>query len=315
MCLKICCLARQRFFGFESQSYMTEWRDLPPLSALRAFSAFASASGLEEAGARIGVTHAAISQQIRGLETHLGIALVDRGGRRLVLTAEGRRLADVLELGFGQIAAIIAELTGAEATRPLRVTTTPAFAGGWLLPRLPDFRSRHPGVDLMIDPASELRELGRDADIALRYGNGDWPGLESRLLLRSSVVVVAAPALVPEHMASDMAHLAALPWLQELGTTEASAFLEKHGLIRRAGMISLPGNLMLDAARDGQGVAVIARAFVERDIAAGRLRQLHEDSDREGYFIVHRPGTMRAPLAAFVRWLLRQADAGVRTAI
>ncbi len=68
---------------------MTDWRHMPPLSALRAFSAFAQAGGLEEAGARIGVTHAAISQQIRALEAHLGLALVERGGRRLGLTAEG----------------------------------------------------------------------------------------------------------------------------------------------------------------------------------------------------------------------------------
>lgn len=294
---------------------MIDWRHLPPLSALRAFSAFSSASGLEEAGARIGVTHAAISQQIRGLEAHLGIALVDRGGRRLVLTAEGRRLADALEAGFAQIAAVIAELTGADAAEPLRVTATPTFAGGWLLPRLPDFRARHPGIDLMIDPAAELRDLGREADVALRYGNGNWPGLDSRLLLRSSVVVVAAPALVPGDAVPDLAHLAELPWLQELGTTEATAFLEKHGLTRRTGMVSLPGNLMLDAARDGQGVTVVARAFVARDIAAGRLRQLHEDSEREGYFLVRRPGEMRPPLAAFVRWLLRQSDAGADCAI
>lgn len=293
-----------------------EWRSFPALSQLRAFSAFAGATSLEQAGARIGVTHAAISQQIRALETHLGLALVERGGRKLALTADGQRLAEALEAGFGQIATTIAALTGADQTAPLRITTTPTFASGWLMPRLSDFRAKHPGIDLAIDPASENREIGREADIGLRYGNGHWPGLEARLVLRSSIAVVAAPSLVPADGPADLQYLAGLPWLQELGTSEVTAFLEAQGLARREGaaLLSLPGNLMMDAARDGQGVAVIARAFVERDITAGRLRLLMEDEEREGYFLVHRPGPLRPSQKAFAAWVLRQADAGAQGA-
>lgn len=289
-----------------------EWRNFPPLSQLRAFSAFAEAPSLEQAGARIGVTHAAISQQIRALEAHLGLGLVERGGRKLTLTSEGRRLAEALEAGFGQMAQTIAALTGADQTAPLRITTTPTFAAGWLMPRLHDFRAHHPGIDLAIDPVSENREIGREADVGLRFGNGHWPGLEARLILRSTIVVVAAPSLVPPDAPGGLAHLAGLPWLQELGTSEATAFLEAQGLARREGaaILSLPGNLMLDAARDGQGVAVIARAFVERDLKAGRLRLLVEDDDREGYFLVTRPGPQRSATRAFVAWVLRQAEAG-----
>lgn len=294
-----------------------EWRNFPPLSQLRAFAAFADAPSLDQAGARIGVTHAAISQQIRALEAHLGLALVERGGRKLVLTAEGRRLAEALETGFGQMAQTIAALTGADQTAALRITTTPTFAAGWLMPRLSDFRAHHPGIDLTIDPVSENREIGREADVGLRFGNGHWPGLEARLILRSTIVVVAAPSLVPPDAPTGLAHLAGLPWLQELGTSEATAFLEAQGLARREGaaILSLPGNLMLDAARDGQGVAVIARAFVERDIKAGRLRLLVEDDDREGYFLVTRPGPQRSATRAFVAWVLRQAEAGEDVAI
>lgn len=289
-----------------------DWRNFPPLSQLRAFAAFAEAPTLEQAGARIGVTHAAISQQIRALEAHLGLALVERGGRKLALSPEGRRLAEALEAGFGQIAQTLAAITAADQTPALRITTTPTFAAGWLMPRLADFRARHPGIDLAIDPAHENRDIGREADIGIRYGNGHWPGLEARLVLRSSIVVVAAPALVPGGVDQGLGQLEGLPWLQELGTNEATAFMEAQGLTRRAGaaMISLPGNLMLDAARDGQGVAVIARAFVERDIAAGRLRLLLEDSEKEGYFLIHRPGPLRPAQKAFGSWVLRQAEAG-----
>ena len=289
-----------------------DWRRFPSLSALRAFAAFAEARSLEQAGVRIGVTHAAISQQIRALEGELGVALVDRGGRRLTLTVDGQRLAEALSQGFSQIATTIAQITGADETAPLRITTTPSFAAGWLMPRLPDFRAHHPAIDIAIDPAPEMREIGREADVGLRSGNGGWPGLDAQLILRSSIVVVAAPSLVPADRVADLSYLAGLPWLQELGTNEASTFLDGNGLTRRKGaaIISLPGNLMLDAARDGQGVAVVARAFVEGDLAAGRLRLLMEDPDKEGYFLVTRPGPQRAAVKSFTRWVLRQSGTG-----
>ena len=288
---------------------MTIWRDFPALSALRAFSAFAGAETLDQAGASIGVTHAAISQQIRALETHLGLRLVVRDGRRLTLTADGRQLAAALDEGFGRIARCLADLTRAEGARPLRVTTTPAFAGGWLLPRLPDFRARNQGIDLVIDASADLRRLDEDADVGIRFGNGDWPGTRARLLLRTPVVVVASPRLVPPDSLGTLDQLAHLPWLQELGTNEATAFLQSLGLSRQggAGFVSLPGNMMLDAARDGQGIAVIARAFVESDLLAGRLILLHEDRDREGYFLVTSAGVQRPAVQAFLDWAMRQA--------
>ncbi|RUS59777.1 LysR family transcriptional regulator [Pseudorhodobacter sp. E13] len=288
---------------------MKNWRDLPPLNALKAFAAFAEAGSVAQAGAATGVTHAAISQQIRALEQHMGLALVSRAGRELVLTAQGRMLADAALLAFGNVAELAASLTGADANRALHITTTPSFAIGWLMPRLADFRSHHPGIDLVIDPTPDLRQLGPEgADIAFRYGNGSWPGTEARLLVSSSIVAVAAPSLIAPAAVGSVADLADLPWLQELGTSEATAFLEKYGVERgaRFGLTSLPGNLMLEAARAGQGVAVTARAFVEADIAAGRLHVVVEDDEREGYFLVTPAGVLRPPAKAFAQWARRQ---------
>ncbi len=290
---------------------MKSWRDLPPLNALKAFAAFADAGSVSQAGTAIGVTHAAISQQIRALEQQLGLALVSRTGRELVLTAQGRMLADSALVAFGAVAEVTAGLTGADAHRPLHITTTPSFAMGWLMPRLADFRSRHPEIDLVIDPTPELRRLGPDgADIALRYGNGNWPGTEATLLVSSTIVAVAAPDLVAPERVASVADLADLPWLQELGTSEATAFLQKYGVERgaRFGLTSLPGNLMLEAARAGQGVAVTARAFVEPDIAAGRMHVLVEDDEREGYFLVTPAGVLRRPAKAFAQWARRLAS-------
>lgn len=289
---------------------MIPWRSLPPLTALRAFAAFAESGTLVAAAERLGVSHAAVSQQLRALEGYLGLSLLRRNGRELALTPEGRTLAAVLAEGFGAIAAEIARLSGAEAARPLRLTTTPSLAANWLMPRLSDFRARNPGIDVVIDPTGGLQPLGPDGfDVALRYGDGTWPGCEAHLLIASGVVVVAAPALVGDRAVSRIADLADLPWMQELGTSEAADFLQAHGVTREAqrGMTSLPGNMMIDAARDGQGVAVIARAFVAADIAAGRLRELYSDPRRKGYYLVTPEGVLRPPVRAFARWVRRQA--------
>src|SRR5688572_1443612 len=106
---------------------------LPPLAALRALAAFAETGSVVAAGAVLNVSHPAVSQQLRALETHLGVALFDRGGRGLRLTAGGERLAAAVTAGFAQMVRAVEELTGADADRPLMVTTTAAFASGWLL--------------------------------------------------------------------------------------------------------------------------------------------------------------------------------------
>jgi LysR family glycine cleavage system transcriptional activator len=120
-------------------------------------------------------------------------------------------------------------------------------------------------------------------------------------------VVVVAPSLVGNKPAADMAALARFPWMQELGTNEATAFLQARGLTQSAGITSLPGNMMIDAARDGQGIAVTARAIVDADIAAGRLLLLFEDDKDTGYYVVTPKGILRPAAQAFVRWAVRQA--------
>lgn len=284
---------------------------MPPLTALRAFSAFAQTGSMTRAGAALNVSHAAVSQQIRALEDHLGLSLLDRRPRLAELTPEGTQLARALDQGFSHIAQAVEELTGADEGRPIQISVTPGFASSWLMPRLPEFRQRHPEVSLMIDPTPELRPLEPGGvDLAIRYGSGDWTGLEAELLILTPIAIVAAPELVGEGDFASPAELTGFHWLQELGTSESTDYLERHGaaLDRSRGLVSLPGTLMIDAARDGQGIAVIARAFVDRDIAAGRLRLLFEDTRKKGYFVVTRPGVMRPAARAFRNWLMRHRD-------
>ncbi|MEP5633060.1 MAG: LysR substrate-binding domain-containing protein [Tateyamaria sp.] len=288
-----------------------DWRDLPPLAALRAFAAYVETGSVVAAGAALSVSHAAVSQQLRSLETHLGVALLDRSGRALKLNGEGEILAQGCAEGFASIARAVALITGAEANRPLHISPTPSFAAAWLMPRLPEFRAAHPGISITLDPTPEKVALAPGGvDLSIRYGKGDWAGVDSELLLETPMVVVAAPSLIEGKDVSDATALSLLPWLEEAGTTESTNWLDARGVARgmRGSLTQAPGNLLLDGARDGQGIAVTVRLFLEADIRAGRLCVLHEDtSPGTGYHIVTRPGVQRPPLKAFLRWIRKAA--------
>ncbi|WP_170603350.1 LysR family transcriptional regulator [Ruegeria arenilitoris] len=286
------------------------WKSLPPLTSLRAFAAFAEKKNVVQAGVALNVSHAAISQQLRVLEEHMGVALLDRSGKTMSLTAEGEHLARALHLGFGAIGVAVEELVRSGSDRPVHVSLTSSFAASWLMPRLPAFRAVHPEIGLILDPSPELVELRPGGvDIAIRYGEGGWSGVDSQMLLRSPMVIVAAPELLEDKSDWTPADLAELPWLQEVGTTEASMWLAGRGaeIGPGAGRIEVPGNLVLDGLRAGQGVTITVRHFVEQDILNGRIVELYSEPDAAGYHIVTARSPMRAEVKTFVGWLKRQA--------
>ncbi|NVK14593.1 MAG: LysR family transcriptional regulator [Rhodobacteraceae bacterium] len=289
-----------------------DWLHMPPLAALRAFTAFAETGSVVQAGQALNVSHAAISQQLRALEAHLGAALLDRSGRALALTADGAHLARALQLGFGAIEAAVQEISAASASRPLHVTCTPMFAAHWLMPRLAEFQASHPEIDLVLDPRGEIVELKPGGiDLAIRYGDGNWAGMDTRMLLQSPMVVIAAGSLLKGRQVAAPGDLLDLPWLEELGTTEASRWLESRGVTDslRGSRTRLPGNLLMQAVRAGQGVAVSVQAFVEEDLQSGRLCALFTEGEDRGYHVVTRSGLRRPEARKFAAWLSRQADA------
>lgn len=289
---------------------------LPPLSQLRAFAALFETGSMSAAGQRLNVSHAAVSQQVRALEERLGLKLMSRAGRSVALTPEGERLGLVLSDSFGAVAREIEALTGADADRPLQVTCTPSFAARWLMPRLSGFGEAHPEIHLMVNPTAALADPAPGGiDLAIRFGAGDWAGLQAEHFLDTRFGIVASRDLIGARQISNPADLLDFPWLQEVGTNEAREWLAENGVteakVRR--MTDLPGNLLQDAVRNGQGVGATALTFVESEVASGDIVVLFEDERRgTGYWLVTRPGPQRPALKSFCRWLKREVKRAQR---
>ncbi|WP_417667075.1 LysR family transcriptional regulator [Roseibium sp.] len=289
-----------------------DWRQFPSLSSLRAFSAVAEELNLTAAGRKLNVTHAAVSQQVRALEAHLGTELMQRAGRGVALTANGQFLADGLHDGFGAIAETLEALRRGNEERPLNITLTPSFAVSWLMPRISDFKQKHPEIELMLNPTAEVVTFEPGGvDLAIRFGTGDWEGLESELLLASNYVVVGAASLIGDRVITDPAEIQDFPWLQELGTNELAIWLERQGVVPKSklNVTHLPGYMVLDGLRRGHGISATAKIFIDSLIDTGILKVLFEDvrPHQSGYHIVRRPGEPRPPLKTFIAWLKEKA--------
>ncbi|MFG5384662.1 LysR family transcriptional regulator [Yoonia sp. R2-816] len=287
-----------------------DWRDIPSLAALRAFEAAARAGTFSEAARELNVTHAAVAQHVRAIEAQLGTSLLVRAGRGLALTDAGHRLAASLSDGFGMITSGVRAIAADVADRPVAITVTPSFAENWLMPRLAGFWATYPGLGLSINPDMDVADLRRDGfDMAIRYGMGDWPGLEAELLIEADYTVVAAPSLLQGRPAQTLADVQNLPWLFEVVHREARRWVTASGLDMACCQANEVATLsmLLSAVRAGGGVSVVSSALVADDIASGKLiAVMSERRDGLGYYIVHPPGTLSARAKTFKRWLLGQ---------
>jgi LysR family glycine cleavage system transcriptional activator len=287
----------------------TDWRTLPSLTALRAFAATAELRNFSQAARVLNVTHAAVAQQVRALEETLGRPLVQREGRGVGLTADGEQLAQALGEGFGAIERGLDALRAGEADRPVRITLTATFAAQWLMPRLKDFWERQPDIGLSLHPDSKVVDLHRERmDVGIRYGNGDWPGVEATYLTSARMVIAGAPSLIGARDLT-LQDMAGMEWILSRTWPEQDAFLRQIGLdpdkLSRTDISS--EELAIAAARQGLGLVIESVALIETDVAEGRLRIVHESREKlPAYFIVTLPGPKRAAARAFLKWLTAQ---------
>ncbi|MDA7426927.1 LysR family transcriptional regulator [Primorskyibacter aestuariivivens] len=288
-----------------------DWLNLPPLNSLRAFAAVAGAGSYAEAADHLNVTQAAVSQQVKALERRLGVALVARVGRGIELTESGAHLARDLEAGFDIINRGVARINEAAAARPVQVTMSPAFAVEWLMPKIGEFQRAHPEITLMLNPTSHVVDLRPGGiDIAIRYRDRRRVEPDSEAFLKTDMVVIGTPDLAGERTGADLASLAELPWLQELGTNEAADWFTYHGIVPKKPLQinHMPGNLIMPAVRRGDGITYTARAFFVDDLAAGRVVELASETLFGFYYIETGPGEPRTDVMTFLKWLRTKAE-------
>lgn len=255
-------------------------RRLPPLNALRAFDAAARHQSFKDAAAELGLTHGAVSYQIRQLEDWLGPPeLFERGNRRVTLTPAGRAFQGEVAAALGRIASAArrhADQSGRAGRRVLTVNALATFALRWLLPRLGDFRRSHPTIDVRLSTSSDpVDSLPERHDVVIRRGPDSFHGYVAEPFLVEHRLPVCSPAALRRHRLKrpedlrhhTLLHAATQPrlwpdWLAMAGLRD----------VEPAGVLVLDHNyLALQGAIDGLGIAIGPTALVASDLAAGRL--------------------------------------------
>lgn len=283
------------------------------LGPLRVFDAVYRSGGISRGADALHVTPGAVSQQIKQLETMLGVLLVRKAGREIELTEAGTMLAKGLSDLFDRIEAVVDEVTEVGNPKRLRLKVLPTFAIKWLVPRLASFYAAHSDIDIEIATVSRAEELQLDnADFVVRHGTGEWPRLHVDHLFDEIFVPVCSPALaqtirVPEDLLeTQLLHSMMRPegwptWLGAAGLGEGQP--ARNVTLANAA-------LCVQAAVNGLGVAIAQRAYVRDDLASGRLVQpLDQEVPTEfGYYLLCDPAKADTqPLKLFREWLLSVA--------
>ena len=301
---------------------------LPPLTALRTFVVTARHLNFTRAAAELHVTPAAVGQQIRLLEEHMGVALFDRQRGALTLTTAGHDLAPGLTEAFHLLADTIARVLRPQDETPIRISVPPSFASRWLVPRLDGLSALAPELRLLVDASTRLADFGTEAvDCVIRYGAGVYPGLAAERLFDEAVVPVCAPDFAAAHgLGHDPRHLAGVPLLHEDGPERDAScpdwgtWLRAHGLsprLARDGIRLGQSSLVLEAAAAGKGIGLGKLRLAEADLAAGRLIVPFGTPwpVAFSYYFVAPPEKMHLPgVVQFREWLRAQAQAGAAAA-
>lgn len=243
------------------------------------------------------VTHSAISQQIKVLEAIVGLTLFVREGRGLRISEDGRLYALQIRQALGDIADATRLIQAQPKRDELVVAVLPSFARSWLLPRLPDFQRRYPHISIRLQATLAITNLHQESvDVGIRMGKGDWEGVERKLLFHDEMVVVAAPHFnggqlprTPQqivHSPIIYSNESWQPWCQAAGIEMSS---------ERKGLCTNDSNLVLEAVRLGQGIALERRSLVHDAIVRGELVQLCDIRAPYAYpyWLVWPPGKAR----------------------
>ncbi|MGH6894573.1 MAG: LysR substrate-binding domain-containing protein [Dongiaceae bacterium] len=297
-------------------------RSLPPLSELRAFDAAARHLSFKKAADELGVTPTAISHQIRLLEQYCGQPLFRRRPPPLALTETGSNLFSVVREGLDSFSVAFAAAREGVDRRPLKVSTTNAFASRWLVPRLPDWSRAHPGRALEVIGTDEVLDLwSGEADVSIRYAHRPPAGLVVHELFRDRFYPICSPSLLsdvaPFERPSDLLrhqliHCIWPSWNLEAPTWRRWSLMAQESdpnfpEIGETGNVNFREELhAIEAVIAGQGISILSDIVVARELQSGLLvKVLDLAIPGLGFYLVHVPGHPRqATIDAYRSWMM-----------
>ncbi|CAM5217809.1 LysR family glycine cleavage system transcriptional activator OS=Castellaniella defragrans OX=75697 GN=HNR28_001162 PE=3 SV=1 [Castellaniella defragrans] len=289
---------------------------LPSLKALRIFEAAGRHRGYSSAAEELFLTHSAVSHQIKALEAELGTKLFRRVGHSMLLTEDGQRLHHAMNKALTLIAKGVAEVRADDRPQTLNVSAPPSLAI-WLVPRLANFRRRHPQLEINLSGAIALVDFSHDdVDLALRFGHGVWPGLRADRLPLDDLVYLAVCSPTYRHgrLPRTVGALRKCTLIHHPFMSWAEWFKTAGGAVEP----SMPGPhfneylLAMQAALSGQGVMLANSIMISAELASGQLVPVLQDQlafrQSSAYYIVFPESrTMPSKARVFCDWLLEQA--------
>jgi LysR family transcriptional regulator, glycine cleavage system transcriptional activator len=294
-------------------------RRLPPLNAVKAFEAAARSKSFTRAAEELHVTPGAVSQQVKALEAALGLKLFNRERQRLVITEAGRDYLAVVRDALDQIAAGTESLVRRQRSGILTVSASIDFAAKWLVHRLGRFVETHPEIDLRISAIDHHVDFAREeVDLAVRHGDGRWPGLDVARLCCERLFPVCSPKLISgRNCLASPADLLKFPLMRLDDWTTWNRWFEAAGVADPVahGQVLNRASMLIDAAVDGQGVALARTVLAAWDIINGRLVRPGEVSlemSNTYWIVCPRVVSRSSKIAAFRGWLLAEAAEDAR---
>jgi LysR family transcriptional regulator, glycine cleavage system transcriptional activator len=289
-------------------------RQLPPMSTLRSFEAAARHLSFTKAAAELFVTHGAVSRAIRTLEDRLQVKLFKRNIRAVVLTQAGSSYFVVVRDLLDRLSAATVILMDQQTSGVINVSTIDSFGAKWLVPRLFRFSQKHKDIDVRLSSSAQLANFESDGiDLVIRFGRGDYPGLQSELLVQENLTPVCSPKLMtgphPPRTLADLKHHTLIHdefpidwvgWLKFAGASDIDA---------RRGIRFQSSVHAVQAAVQGDGIVLGRSALVSDDFKGGRLIQpfrvvLPIDL---AYYVVYPPSSIARPkVKAFRDWLFEE---------
>jgi LysR family glycine cleavage system transcriptional activator len=290
-------------------------RRLPALNALKAFEAAARHESFTRAAEELCVTQGAVSHQVKALEEEIGVKLFNRERQKLVITQAGREYLAVIRDALDRIALGTERLVQRQSSGALTISTSPDFAAKWLVHRLGRFAEAHPDIDLRVSATMHHVDFAReDVDLAVRHGDGNWPGLHVERLSAEELFPVCSPKLLAgRRRLGKPADVLQFPLLHLDTHNDWSKWLEAAGVVDAEishGPVVNRASMLIDAAVDGQGIALARTALAAWDLINGRLVRpfVLALALSKTYWIVCPKATSALPkITTFRNWLLAEA--------